>query len=323
MQNPFFSIIVPVYKVEKYLLRFLESVASQTFTDYEVLLVDDGSPDRSGVICDEFCAEHPQFRTIHKPNGGVSSARNRGIEEAKGEWLLFFDSDDVVAPNALEKIQRAYSEHPTTDTVIYAIDEVMTDGTVHDRLLPIAAPAYYDMEKLRTDILPYFCRSSSFLNSPYSKSFKRSTIMEYGLRFKKRVRGEDWLFVLEYFRHISSAVTIPDILYSYMRNDDSAMSKYVPEQFQLWSENWESKLSLARDFQLKIDKNLLCREMMVKLYYFIVEVSKCEPKVSRKQKIFDTLHTPQYREWISAHPKSLREWMAKVRLIWWHYTIKP
>lgn len=320
---PFFSIIVPVYKVEKYLLRFLESVANQTFTDYEVLLIDDGSPDRSGVICDEFAAEHPQFRTIHKPNGGVSSARNRGVEEAKGEWLLFFDSDDVVASDALEKIHRAYSEHPTTDTVIYAIKEVMTDGTIHDRLLPITAPAYYDMEKLRSDILPYFCRSSSFLNSPCTKSFKRSIIMEYGLRFKKRVRGEDWLFVLEYFSQISSAVTIPDVLYSYMRNDDSAMSKYVPEQFQLWSENWESKLSLARDFQLRIDKPLMLREMMVKLYYFIVEVSKCEPKVSRKQKIFDTLHTPQYREWISAHPTSLREWIAKVRLIWWHYIIKP
>lgn len=320
---PFFSIIVPVYKVEKYLSRFLESVACQTFTDYEVLLVDDGSPDRSGAICDDFCAAHPQFRTIHKPNGGVSSARNRGIEEANGEWLLFFDSDDVVAPETLEKIYKAIIAHPTTDTVIYAINEVMTDGTAYDRLLPVIAPAYYDMEKLRSDILPYFCRSSSFLNSPCSKSFKRRIIMEHDLRFKKRVRGEDWLFVLDYFRHILSAVTIPDVLYSYMRNEDSAMSKYVPEQFQLWTENWEFKLALARDFQLNIDKPLMLREMMVKLYYFIVEVSKFESEVSRSKKIYNILHTPQFKEWISAHPTSLREWMAKVRLLWWHYTVKP
>lgn len=323
MQHPFFSIIVPVYKVEKYLSRFLESVASQTFIDYEVLLVDDGSPDSSGAICDEFSASHSGFRTIHKPNGGVSSARNRGIEEANGEWLLFFDSDDVVAPETLEKVYEAILQTPPTECVIYAYKEVMNDGKSFLRSLPVEAPSVFDIERMRTDILPYFAIGTPFLNSPWSKAFKRRIIKDSNLQFRKRVRGEDWLFCLEYFRKISCVCTIPDYLYMYMRNDDSAMSKYCPEQFQLWAENWESKLSLARDFQLNIDKPLMLREMMVKLYYFIVEVSKFEPEVSRRKKIYDILHTPQFKEWISAHPTSLREWIAKVRLLWWHYTVKP
>lgn len=315
IKQPTFSIIIPVYKVEKYLDRFLDSVMGQTYKDYEVILVDDGSPDSSGAICDEYASRDSRLKVIHKPNGGVSSARNKGIDEARGEWLLFFDSDDVVRKDALELIHAATLGNPSPDTVIYAINEVMTDGTACDRLLPVATPAYYDMESLRTELLPYFCRSASFLNSPYSKAFKRSIIERYDIRFKKRVRGEDWLFVLEYFRHISSAVTIPDVLYYYMRNDDSAMSRYVPEQFQLWSENWESKLSLVRDFRLQVDRGRMNREMYEKIYYFLREIKEKEPAETRKAKIHDILHSTLLDSTLKTRPKTLRGWRAYIVII--------
>ena len=91
---PKVSIIVPIYKAEKYLHRCVDSIIAQTFTDWELLLVDDGSPDRSGEICDEYTGRDNRIRVIHKENGGVSSARNAGLDVAKGQWVVFVDSDD-------------------------------------------------------------------------------------------------------------------------------------------------------------------------------------------------------------------------------------
>lgn len=95
-KNPTISIIVPVYNVEKYLEECVESVLSQTFTDYELLLIDDGSTDSSGIICDGYATQDSRIRVFHKSNGGVSSARNLGLDNALGEWVCFIDSDDEI-----------------------------------------------------------------------------------------------------------------------------------------------------------------------------------------------------------------------------------
>lgn len=101
--TPEVSIIVPVYKVEKYIRRCLDSIIAQTFTDWECILVDDGSPDASGRICDGYAAKDSRFRVIHKKNGGVSSARNAGLDVARGEYVTFCDSDDWVEKNWLSE----------------------------------------------------------------------------------------------------------------------------------------------------------------------------------------------------------------------------
>lgn len=101
MSTPKISVIIPVYKVEKYLHKCIESVLSQTYTDFELLLIDDGSPDNSGAICDEYAETDIRIRVYHKQNGGVSSARNYGLDHAMGEWIIFLDGDDMFLPNAL------------------------------------------------------------------------------------------------------------------------------------------------------------------------------------------------------------------------------
>ena len=95
---PLISVIVPVYKVEPYLRRCVDSIIAQTFTDFELILVDDGSPDNCGAMCDEYAAKDSRIHVIHKENGGLSSARNAGMESASGEYVLFLDGDDHVAP---------------------------------------------------------------------------------------------------------------------------------------------------------------------------------------------------------------------------------
>ncbi len=99
MEYPLISVIVPVYKVEDYLPRCVQSLLAQTYPNLEIYLVDDGSPDRCGILCDEFAAADSRIRVIHKENGGLSSARNAGIDVAQGEYLGFVDSDDWVEPD--------------------------------------------------------------------------------------------------------------------------------------------------------------------------------------------------------------------------------
>ena len=106
MNNKKVSIIVPVYNVEKYLQRCIESILTQTETDFELLLIDDGSKDKSGLICDEYAQKDKRVNVIHKENGGVSSARNLGIEKANGEWMCFIDADDYVRQDFLSDIQQ-------------------------------------------------------------------------------------------------------------------------------------------------------------------------------------------------------------------------
>ncbi len=102
MRNPKISVIVPVYNVEKYLARCIDSLLAQSFTDYELILVDDGATDSSGKICDDYAEKDPRIRVIHKENGGLSDARNKGTQEASGEYIIFIDSDDFIEENALE-----------------------------------------------------------------------------------------------------------------------------------------------------------------------------------------------------------------------------
>ena len=116
MSNPTFSIIIPVYKVEKYLIQCLESVKNQTYCNYEVILIDDGSPDKCPIICDEFAESEPRCKVIHQQNKGLSGARNAGLKVAIGKFVYFLDSDDTIADNALEKIHYIF-ENKDVDIV--------------------------------------------------------------------------------------------------------------------------------------------------------------------------------------------------------------
>ena len=104
---PKISIVIPVYKVEKYIGVCIESVQNQTLKDIELILVDDGSPDKSGEICDQYASKDDRIKVIHKKNGGVGQARNDGLDLATGEWIIFCDSDDWLETNALEELVKS------------------------------------------------------------------------------------------------------------------------------------------------------------------------------------------------------------------------
>lgn len=195
MMNPYFSVIIPIYNVEKYLEQCVESVLTQTFENIEVILVDDGSPDNCPAICDEFARRDTRVQVIHKPNGGLSDARNHGIQAARGEYLLFLDSDDYWGdPEALEKIHsqiQLYQE--TADVVMFQAQLIYPDGTIL-RDQGRFADHFNDMTK--EESLVYMVENGLLIGSACSKVIRRSFLLENDLLFKVGIKSEDvhWIF---------------------------------------------------------------------------------------------------------------------------------
>lgn len=130
MENSLVTVIIPVYKVEKYIRRCVDSVLSQSYQNLQIILVDDGSPDDCGKICDSYMKKDSRVKTIHQPNGGLSIARNTGLKYAFGEFIYFLDSDDYIAPEAIEAMVHLADEHHA-DIVMAGHNRVEADGYIH------------------------------------------------------------------------------------------------------------------------------------------------------------------------------------------------
>ena len=212
---PKVSVIVPVYKAEKYLRQCIESILAQTFTDWECILVDDGSPDHSGAICDEYAARDARIRVIHKENGGVSSARNMALGRMTGKWLTFVDSDDCLYPNALQRWVEV-AELNELDLIQCYYNREYKEGIVVSTTQVLSASQYADSE--------------NYLTSVWGTLFKTSIIQENSLRFDETLRlGEDQIFLLNYMQYCSRIQRIGDVLYFYRNNEQSAVNNPKPE----------------------------------------------------------------------------------------------
>jgi len=215
MSSPKISIIVPVYKVEKYLRRCLDSIVAQTFTDWECILVDDGSPDNSGEICDEYAQKDYRFKVIHQENKGVSAARNKGLDEAKGEWIGFVDSDDWIENNFVE-ILLANSE----SNCLVIGDIRIIGGKQNNRLRN---------ENISGDFFPtrlFKSGEKDYLGYISPKLYYSKIIKDFSIRFNEDIYyNEDRLFVLQYVLHCQKVVICNDIIYNYFQRNDSAMGK--------------------------------------------------------------------------------------------------
>lgn len=192
------SVIVPIYKAEKVIARCIESVIAQEYLDWELILVDDGSPDRSGEICDEYALKDERIRVVHKQNEGASQARNRGIRIAKGEYISFIDSDDYVAPNYLSD----FVQDPQCDFEIQGFTHIYPQS---NRV--VQSPSVSG----RFSICEMFSLSSLWylVKGPCCKLFRRIILEENDILFPKEFSyGEDEIFVLEYLSHCSNSVYV-------------------------------------------------------------------------------------------------------------------
>lgn len=205
--GPFFSVIIPVYNVEKYLHQCVDSVLVQTYEDFEIILVDDGSPDNCPAICDGYREKDSRVKVVHKKNGGLSEARNFGIDASQGKYLLFLDSDDYWDdPQALAKIKDVLDEgERTADIVIFQAKLLYPDGSLQaDR--GMFSERFNSMEP--EESLRYLSENGLLIGSACSKVVRRDFLVKNRLYFKVGIKSEDIDWILR------TANCLPKYLYS-------------------------------------------------------------------------------------------------------------
>lgn len=219
---PAINIIVPVYNVEKYLQQCLEAILNQTFQEWECIIVDDGSTDGSGQICDQYAGLDPRFEVIHKPNGGLSMARNTALDKAKGEYIAFIDSDDWPEPHYLEILHNLIKKHEA-DVVQCGFQRVFTS---YKREKPLVdKECVINKEEAILSLLD----SSKLPCFVWNKLFRREIITD---KFPINQNFEDAFTVPLWFKHIKKMVMSPEIVYNYrMRQGSISNSKVAKNQY--------------------------------------------------------------------------------------------
>lgn len=206
------SIIVPVYNAEKYLHRCVDSVLGQSYTNFELLLIDDGSPDNSGVICDEYAAKDSRVRVFHKENGGVSSARNLGLDNARGEWVTFIDSDDWIEIDYFTNLTFRLD----ADFIVGSISS--TDGKSWIMKDCICSPKSFVEEYIDTPMI----------RAPWGSLLRLDIIVDNNIRFDPLIRyGEDAIFNMEYLSFCRTLRLLNFQGYNYYQETPISIRKYV------------------------------------------------------------------------------------------------
>lgn len=191
------SIVVPIYKVEKYLSRCVQSLLNQTLKDIEIILVDDGSPDKCPEMCEDYLKVDKRIKVVHKENGGLSSARNAGINVATGKYIGFVDSDDSILPTMYEELYNVINKY-NCDFAMSDYERIMRDGRENLKSLNIAK-GYYDKNRIIKEIYPELIMGRNLdygpLLSVWHCLYNSNFLRQYNLRFDEEVKwSEDNIF---------------------------------------------------------------------------------------------------------------------------------
>ncbi|AHF12738.1 glycosyl transferase family 2 [Barnesiella viscericola DSM 18177] len=223
MNNPLISVIIPVYNAEPFLPACLDSVLSQDYSSFEILVIDDGSTDNSAAIIDRYAAREPRIVALHQSNAGVSAARNRGLAEARGEYIAFVDADDRVTSSYLSHLLSVQA-----DLMIAGISLLYeSSGRTESHGFEHTRSAHTDRER---GMIFADAEIHDTTKGPCNKLFKREIIEQHHLRFDPRYSyGEDHLFVLEFVKHGQSIAQIAHIDYLYIHRKNLSLShKLLP-----------------------------------------------------------------------------------------------
>ena len=230
------SVIVPVYKAEKYLRRCLDSIAAQTYKDFEVILIDDGSPDRSGEICDEYAAKDTRFRVFHQKNRGVTKTREIGINKAQGKYVFWVDADDYIDAFLLEKVMKQFKE-TDSDIVIYGSYELQGDNVIRTK-------------SWTNQPIEYWRRAA--INGKENNLWNFAVLRKYwqGEQAPKEMAraAADGYMVIRLFMKATHVEALPDHLYYYWRdNADSITHDFSGKRYQGNAYSWYYRLRVCEE----------------------------------------------------------------------------
>ena len=246
LRMPELSIIVPVYKVEEYLPKCIDSILAQTFNDFELILIDDGSPDRCGEICDEYAAKDSRIKVIHQKNQGVSAARNAGLDIATGTYLGFVDSDDWIESEMYETMILT-AEKEQADSVICGINFYHDDGTYFRS--DLVENSFYNKNEL---LIAFLDKPTPLGGMCWNKILLRKKVNQnrFNMNFSY---SEDWIYLFECFQFCERVYKIPDSLYNVRERPESATRKNEIYAYYQIILACKVLLSLARNYSYEIE----------------------------------------------------------------------
>ena len=247
---------MPVYNTEKFLRRSIESILAQTFSDWELILVDDGSKDNSGAVCEEFALKDDRIIVIHKENGGAGSARNKGLEIACGEYVVFPDSDDWIDKEAYAYCVKMMEEN-RTDMILFGSVNTVYDNDnnilseVKGRLIPCSLRTQIECREKWAELM-----NTEPMYGPSDKVYKLSIIRDNNLWFPDLRRMQDGVFNMLYYNCISSFAVIDKYYYHFTLHSTEYQKKKIPKDFIECAITFhKTAISLLEDWEQKTEKN--------------------------------------------------------------------
>ena len=285
------SIIIPIYKVEPYLEKCLNSVCTQTYQKLEIILVDDGSPDRCGTICDDYAKSDARIRVIHKQNAGLGMARNSGLEVATGKYVVFVDSDDWMESDMVQTLVNAAQQY-SAEMVICGYRVVPQSGIPRECPVCKAMERYESTEQILEKILapiigPKWVNGMEDVQEMcvWTNLYSMDLIREYNLCFvnEREYLSEDYFFNISYITKAQTIVRVPALLYCYRYNETSLSNAFRPNRVKLLNNLMERAIELLQAegiYDMISDR--LKRTYIKKLRHGLMHVSQAE--ITNKEK---------------------------------------
>ena len=291
------SIIVAIYKVEPYLRQCLDSIVMQTYKNLDIILVDDGSPDQCGKICDEYAEEDSRIRVIHKKNAGLGMARNSGLEIACGKYIIFIDSDDWLELNMVERLAISAQENDCDYVVGGFAREIAGKNAILSH--PCDNPRIIEQKEIGKEVLfPILGAESNNIHDidremcVWTNLYKREIIHEQNIRFvsEREYLSEDLFFNIHYIMNCRRAMLLPDHLYHYRINNVSLTNAFRLNRFSLLCKLYETECSILKDYGIlsdvwnRVDRTMIMKTRnTVRILVNSKNVSTAQRKVILKQ----------------------------------------
>ncbi len=259
--HPLFSVVVPIYGVEPFINQCIDSLLAQTCSDFQLILVDDGSPDQCGAICDSYAEKDSRILVVHKANGGLVSARQAGAEKAAGEYVVCVDGDDWVAPGYLQSFADAIAA--SNADIIVSGSIWWTSETQAFSVLPSVPAGLYDRGRMEAELFSWLIEDTHcryFPNSMWAKAFRRSLYVPLQMQVDPAFKiGEDCACVKPVVYGARSVSVITDCLYYYRQNPSAMTKNRKPFDWngpECIARHFESHIPMAeRDFQAQVYRN--------------------------------------------------------------------
>lgn len=285
MNNPIVSIIMPVYKVEEYVGKSIESIQKQSFQNWELWAVDDGTPDNSGKICDEYAAKDSRIHVIHKENGGAPSARNTAMKQATGKYFYFMDSDDWAEPTMLEDMVNHAEKHNLQLLVTgFYIDTYYTDTEKYTQIQKVDSKVYASQQEFRKEAYKLF--DKNLLYTPWNKLFLASYLKENNLYFPTTF-WDDFPFCLSVVRNVERVAVLETPYYHFIRKRaESETAKYNPRMYEKREEEHQWMLDLYNYWNISDSDSIemISRRYVERLIGCVENLTNIQCSLTSKEK---------------------------------------